>query len=177
MKILKLIAVGIILLVSSTTEAQVSVNVNIGRAPSWGPSGYHNVDYYYLPDIQAYYDIRASQFIYYGGRNWVRSRQLPRQHRNYDLYNGYKVVLNNYHGHRPYAYYKSHRAKYRVGYRGARQRTIGHRATNNRYAANRKAVYHRAPAKRHYQKERNKGHNYKKNDKHNRKENHGHSKH
>ena len=40
MKILKLIAVGIILLVSSTTEAQVSVNVNIGRAPSWGPTGW-----------------------------------------------------------------------------------------------------------------------------------------
>jgi hypothetical protein len=38
--------------------------------------------YYYLPDIQAYYDIRASQLIHYGGRNWARP--LPRQYRNYD---------------------------------------------------------------------------------------------
>jgi hypothetical protein len=57
-----------------------------------------------LPDVQAYYDIRASQFIYFGR---VRSRSIPRQYRNYDLYNGYKVVLNDYHGRAPYTYYKN----------------------------------------------------------------------
>jgi uncharacterized membrane protein len=35
MKTLKLIAVGIILLVSSSIQAQVSVSLNIGTAPSW----------------------------------------------------------------------------------------------------------------------------------------------
>jgi hypothetical protein len=33
---LKLLAIGIILLVSSSIQAQVSVNLNIGTAPSWG---------------------------------------------------------------------------------------------------------------------------------------------
>jgi hypothetical protein len=35
MKTLKLLAIGIILLVSSSIQAQVSVNLNIGTAPSW----------------------------------------------------------------------------------------------------------------------------------------------
>jgi hypothetical protein len=39
MKTIKLIAAGIILLVSNSIQAQVSVNVNIGSTPSWGPVG------------------------------------------------------------------------------------------------------------------------------------------
>ena len=49
MKTLKLIIAGMILLVSTNTmQAQVSVNVNIGSPPAWGPVGYSSVDYYYL---------------------------------------------------------------------------------------------------------------------------------
>ncbi|KIA84114.1 hypothetical protein [Flavobacterium sp. AED] len=134
MKTLKLIAAGIILLVTSSIHAQVSVNVNIGTAPSWGPSGYSNVDYYYLPDVEAYYDIRATQFIYFNGGRWIRSRYLPGQYRNYDLYNGYKVVLNDYHGSRPYSNFKNHKVKYYKGYHGAPQRAIGPRGNNNNKA-------------------------------------------
>jgi hypothetical protein len=126
MKTLKLIAAGIILLVSSTAmQAQVSVNVNIGSPPAWGPTGYSAAEYYYLPDVQAYYDVRQSQFIYLGGGQWVRSRNLPTQYRNYDLYNGYKVVLNDYHGSRPYSNFKNHKVKYYKGYKGKPQKTIG----------------------------------------------------
>lgn len=133
MKTLKLIAAGIILLVTSaTTQAQVSVNVNIGSPPAWGPVGYSNVDFYYIPDIQAYYDIRYSQFIYFGNGTWIRSRYLPRQYRDYDLYHGYKVVLNDYHGRTPYVYYKNHKAKYYKGYKGKPQKSIGYR-NDNRY--------------------------------------------
>lgn len=131
MKTLKLIAVGIVLLVSSAIQAQVSVNVNIGTPPSWGPVGYSNVDYYYLPDIEAYYDIRATQFIYFGGGRWIRSRYLPTQYRNYNLYNGYKVVLNDYHGSRPYSNFKNHKVKYYKGYKGKPQKSIGSNRNNN----------------------------------------------
>jgi len=130
MKKLKLIAVGIVLLVSSSIHAQVSVNVNIGTAPSWGPAGYSNVDYYYLPDIEAYYDIRASQFIYFGGGKWIRSRNLPNQYRNYNLNNGYKVVLNDYHGSAPYSRFKNDKSKYRKGYKGKPQKMIGNQHDN-----------------------------------------------
>lgn len=129
MRTLKLIAAVIILFASTSLHAQISVSLNIGSPPSWGPAGYAEADYYYLPDVEAYYDIRATQFIYFGGGRWIRSRYLPREYRNYDLYSGYKVVLNDYHGSRPYRYFNDHKVKYCRGYHGRPQRTIGY---NNR---------------------------------------------
>lgn len=150
MKTLKLIAAGIVLLFSSTAmRAQVSVNVNIGSPPAWGPAGYSATEYYYLPDVQAYYDIRQSQFIYLGGSQWIRSRNLPAQYRSYDLYHGYKVVLNDYHGSRPYTYFKNHKFKYYKGYKGKPQKTIGVR----------KVVIHKDSYKR-----GNKGYGHQKNE-------------
>jgi len=138
MKTLKLIALGIVMFfASSTMHAQLSINVHLGTAPSWGPAGYASVDYYYLPDIESYYDIRASQFIYLSGGNWVRSRYLPRQYRNYDLDRGYKVVLNDYHGSRPYSNFRSNREKYYRGYKGRPQRSIGNRNEDHRDYDNR----------------------------------------
>ena len=136
MKTLKLIAVGIILLVSSSIEAQISVNVNIGSPPAWGPAGYSSVEYYYLPDVQAYHDVRATQFIYFGGGRWIRSRYLPNQYRNYDLYNGYKVVLNDYHGSRPYSHYKEHKVKYYKVHHNQGNRKVVVRSNN--YKSNNK---------------------------------------
>ncbi len=127
MKNLKLIALGIILFfASNSAHSQVSISVNLGVQPSWGPAGYSSVDYYYLPDIEAYYDVRASQFIYINRGIWIRSRYLPRQYRNYDLDRGYKVVLNDYHGSRPYANYRYDRVKYYKGYNRS-QESIGRR--------------------------------------------------
>lgn len=168
MKTLKLIAVGIILLVSTNTmQAQVSVNVNLGSPPAWGPAGYSAVDYYYLPDVQSYYDIKAKQFIYLGGGKWIRSRNLPTQYRNYDLYNGYKVVLNDYHGSRPYSNFKNHKVKYHKGYKGSHQRTIGtrkvvvHKTTYNR--GNNGNDHHKKEKGNNGHGQENKGHG---NDKH-----------
>lgn len=121
MKTIKLFIIGIFIFTMSATHAQVSVNVNIGAPPVWGPVGYDNVEYYYLPDIQTYYDIRASQYIYYGNGKWMRVKTLPSNYRNYDLYNGYKVVLTDYHGHTPYQYYDTHKVKYYKGYKGKPQ--------------------------------------------------------
>ena len=132
MKKLKLIIAGLILFAAANTmQAQVSVNVNLGRPPAWGPIGYSAVDYYYLPDIQAYYDIRATQFIYFGGGKWIRSRNLPNQYRNYNLYNGYKVVLNDYHGSSPYRNFSNHKVKYYKGYKGKAQKSIGSNRINS----------------------------------------------
>ena len=88
MKNLKITFGLLAILFSSIINAQVSVNVNIGSPPTWGPVGYNEVDYYYLPDVEAYYDIKASRFIYFGNGQWIRARYLPTRYRNYDLYNG-----------------------------------------------------------------------------------------
>lgn len=139
MKTLKIMIIGMMMLfVSTSIQAQVSVNVNIGTQPSWGPAGYSNVDYYYIPDIQCYYDVRATQFIFLNNGVWIRSNNLPRHYRNYDLHRGYKVVLNDYHGSRPYANYKYDKVKYHKGYKGKPQQTIAysHRGNDN-YKENR----------------------------------------
>lgn len=91
------------------SQAQVSVNINIGAQPSWGPTGYDYVDYYYLPDIESYYYVPKKQFIYLGSGGWVFSTALPSRYSNYDLYSGYKVVINS---PRPYRYFKTHKVKY-----------------------------------------------------------------
>ena len=103
-----------------SAKAQVSVSVNIGAQPMWGPAGYESVDYYYLPDIECYYYVPRRQFVYLSGPNWVFSYNLPARYRGYDLYSGYKVVCS---GPRPYTHFYDHRveyARYR-GYRGRQQ--------------------------------------------------------
>jgi hypothetical protein len=97
-----------------SSNAQVSVSVNIGAQPMWGPAGYASVDYYYLPDIECYYYVPRRQFVYLSGPNWVFSYNLPSRCRGYDLYSGYKVVCE---GPRPYTHFYDHRVQY-ARYRG-----------------------------------------------------------
>jgi hypothetical protein len=130
MKILQLIVAGIVLCLAGTSQAQVSVNVNIGTPPPLGPAGYSDVRYYYLPDLETYYDVQSSLYIYSSGGRWVHSRYLPSRYRNYNLYNGYKVVLTDYHGNTPYTYFNDHKSKYARGYHGQAQRNIGERPGN-----------------------------------------------
>lgn len=128
MKTVKLFIVGLVLLISSSIHAQLSLSVNLGLPPLWVNSECSNVDYYYLPDIETYYDIKASQFICFDGGKWMRGRYLPSKYRNYDLYNGRKVVLNNYYGSRPYSHFKNHKTKY--------HKKNGNGKGNNKYGNN-----------------------------------------
>ena len=123
MKAIKFLFAGIFLMTLSA-QAQVSVNVNIGAPPVWGPVGYAETRYYYIPDIEVYYDIPTAMFIYFDGGGWIRTAYLPYRYRHYDLYGAYKVCLHDY-GPNPYIYYRQHRKQYHHGYRGAPQRTYG----------------------------------------------------
>ena len=129
MKALKLITIAIVLFLANPVhlQAQISVSLNFGTPPKWGPVGYTQARYYYLPDVQAYYDVQSSKFIYMNGGIWVHRTYLPAQYRNYDLYNGYKVVMTDYRGDRPYTHYNEYKVKYGKGYRGQPQRSIGQR--------------------------------------------------
>ena len=125
MKTLKLIAMGIMMLfASNSVNAQVSVNVNIGVPPVWAPVGQPSAEYYYIPDVQSYYDVRATQFIFLSNGVWIRSAHLPSHHRHYDLNRGYKVVLNDYHGSRPYTNYRHDKVKYYKGYNGHPRKVV-----------------------------------------------------
>ncbi|WP_337966089.1 hypothetical protein [uncultured Flavobacterium sp.] len=128
---MKKIGFALILLMSIFAQAQVSVNVNIGTPPNWGPQGYDNSRYYYLPDIDIYYDVVQSQFIYDNNGRWIRENRLPSKYRQYDLYGGYKVVLNDYRGDSPYTYHNKHRANYPKGYHGKPQKNRGNKPEKN----------------------------------------------
>ena len=127
MKYIKILIIAIVILLTTSTQAQISVNLNIGSPPRWGPTGYNDVGYYYLPDVESYYDVRASMFIYLSGGVWVHRSYLPGRYRNYDLYGGYKVVINDYHGNRTYEHFNEHRMKYKKGYHDHMQKNIGER--------------------------------------------------
>ena len=135
MKILKLFFIGVNLFLANSLQAQVSVNVNIGTPPPWGPAGYTEVRYYYLPDVEAYYDVQTSMFIYFGGGVWVHRTYLPTQYRSYDLYSGYKVVMTDYRGETPYNNFADYKTRYAKGYHGAAQKTIGERPAGKKTEA------------------------------------------
>lgn len=132
MKTLKFIVLAMALLIAGSMQGQISVNVNFGTPPQWGPvgysdDGYSDVRYYYLPDVEAYYDVQTARFIYYNGSGWIHRTYLPARYRDYDLYNGYKVVMTDYRGNTPYTHHREYRTKYARGYRGQQQRSIGQR--------------------------------------------------
>ena len=126
-KKMKKLGLALMLLMSVFAHAQVAINVNIGTPPSWGPEGNDHSRYYYLPDIDIYYDVNESQYIYENSGKWVRDRRLPSIYRNYDFYDGYKVVLNDYKGNAPYSYHKKHVTNYPKGYKGKPQKTRGNK--------------------------------------------------
>ena len=110
MKRLLLVAtLGMAALFASPAKAQVSVNVNIGAQPAWGPAGYDHVDYYYLPEVETYYYVPSRTFIYRNGKRWVKTKHLPARYRSYDLHRGRKVVIN---APRPYLRHNNYRSQF-----------------------------------------------------------------
>jgi len=113
MKKIFLTLLVVIGLISFRVSAQVSINVNIGSQPLWGPVGYDHVDYYYLPDVESYYYVPRRQFIYLDNGRWIFAASLPSRYRNYDFYNGYKVVINSRDAYRNFDHDRVYYAKYK----------------------------------------------------------------
>ncbi|MFA6472386.1 MAG: hypothetical protein WCU00_10135, partial [Candidatus Latescibacterota bacterium] len=99
------------LFLSITADAQIHVNLNFNvvSQPIWGPAGYDYVEYYYLPDIEVYYNITKHRFIYFEKGRWITKSSLPSRYRSYDLYNSYKVVVNE---KEPYKNHQMYKEKY-----------------------------------------------------------------
>lgn len=110
-------------------QVHVSFGVNIGVQPEWGPVGYDHADYYYMPDIDAYYDVPAHQYVYYSNHAWIRSGGLPPRYANYDVYHGYKVVVNE---PTPWIHHDQIRARY-AQYRGRHDQVVIRDSHDSRY--------------------------------------------
>jgi hypothetical protein len=125
MKVLKFFVIGMMLLFAVELQAQVSADVKVGLPPAWGPAEYPSAHYYYLPDVEAFYDVQSAMFIYYDNGMWIHGPNLPKRFKNYDLYKGFKVVSTDYKGSNPNEYFREFRTKYPQGYQGPPQITIG----------------------------------------------------
>ena len=119
MKLSKFLLAVIALIAFNTTQAQIKTTVTL---PDWGVAGYDNARYYYMPDIETYYDVSGKQFVYMKNGEWLKTATLPAAHNKYNLYNGYKVVLTD--DKDPYAEYDNMRVKYAKGYKGEPQKNI-----------------------------------------------------
>jgi hypothetical protein len=118
--------------ISQQAQSQININVNLGQQPAWGPVGYDRVDYYYLPDIDSYYDVPQRKFIYLDGNRWVTANTLPARYGSYNLYNGYKVVINE---PRPFERADVYRVKY-ARYKGNKGQVVIRDSHDNRYKNN-----------------------------------------
>lgn len=94
---------------SNDAQAQISVNVNLGNQPMWGPVGHDYVRYYYMPEMDVYYNVDSRKYTYWRGNKWVTKSSLPGHYRNYDIYRTYKVVIND---HSPWHKHKHYKGRY-----------------------------------------------------------------
>ena len=144
-KIFLVLAVILFTFVQSTTaQVRLNVNINIGSQPAWGPAGYDYVDYYYLPDMDVYYYVPSRQFIYFSGGRWVFVSSLPARYRSYNLYNSYKVVINEPKPYLHHTVYQSRYAKYK-GWSGKQSNNQG----NGKYKAYKESGKKNAKGKGH----------------------------
>ncbi|WP_293890408.1 hypothetical protein [Flavobacterium sp.] len=114
MKTTKILMLATLLVMAFNTQAQaVKVDRHYGgTTPAWAPKAPVKTQYYYLPDIQTYYDVPAKRYIYQQNGSWVRTAALPTRYKGYDLYHGQTVYLTDYKGNAPYKYYHQHKVKY-----------------------------------------------------------------
>lgn len=84
--------------------ADVDVDVDV-VVPDWAPyyTNVHQVRYYFLPDIDMYYDVFARQFIYWNGFEWIYVYDYPAMYSSYDLYSSYVIFLD-FNVYRPWRY-------------------------------------------------------------------------
>ncbi|HVW95381.1 MAG TPA: hypothetical protein VHA56_05405 [Mucilaginibacter sp.] len=111
---------GCLSIKNADAQISVSLGLNIGSQPDWGPVGYDHAEYYYMPDIDTYYDVNSHQYVYLSNNVWIHRPYLPARYRNYDRYHSYKVVVNE---RNPWERNKYYRSKY-AGYKGRKGQPV-----------------------------------------------------
>lgn len=119
-------------------DAQIRVNVNIGTQPIWGPTGYDYAQYYYMPELDAYYDVQGRMYYYQDRNRWVSAATLPARFGRFNLYSTYKVVLNE---NRPWLRADVNRRKY-ASFRNRRDQGAIRDSRDNRYWENAQHPHH-----------------------------------
>ncbi|HEY2582469.1 MAG TPA: hypothetical protein VGI43_11720 [Mucilaginibacter sp.] len=124
-KLLILSAIAISGLIYNTADAQIRIHLGIGFAaprvvyapapvvqqtPVYEQSAYNqNDDYYYLPDVDAYYSVNEQCYYYFNGDNWISAAYLPGEYHDYDWRGVRRFEVS---APRPYLHDDFYRSKY-----------------------------------------------------------------
>ena len=118
MKSLKFFLAAVSCIAFSFAQGQVKTTMTF---PDWGVAGQDNATYYYIPAAETYYDVQNKEYVYMQDGKWARTSTIPSAYADYDLYNGYKVVITD--KNEPFADYENMRLKYGKDYKGEPQKT------------------------------------------------------
>lgn len=82
--------------------------------PQWAPPAVSGVRYYYLPDIECYYDLSGGGFVFLNNGQWRFSRNISYIYPDFDLNRCYSIVLdiNVYRPWMHHQHYVSHYPRY-----------------------------------------------------------------
>ena len=110
-------ALGTCLAFAMPTAARAQVGYGVtGGLPAWGPPVPQGTHYYYIPEIDGYYDLYNGLYIVFDGQQWVALPYLN----GYDPAYFHPVPVVSYAGPQPWLYINSYRQRcpqYVVGYR------------------------------------------------------------
>ncbi len=126
--------------VSQNADAQIGFHISLHfgdtRPVYEAPAPVYNDQYYYLPEVEAYYSVREHCYYYNDGYNWVSAAYLPGAYRNYDWEHARRFAVNE---PRPYL----HNDVYRSRYGGVEHRDWDRNDHDNRMYADRAHDDHR----------------------------------
>ena len=122
-----------------TANAQIGVrfNINLGTRPVVVQQApVYDADYYYLPEVEAYYSVSQHCYYYQDGGSWISAAYLPGRYRNYDWQRANHYAVREA---RPYLHNDVYRARY-GGFEG--RRDWNNRDDRSRVYADRERVDH-----------------------------------
>ncbi|WP_423146915.1 hypothetical protein [Rubrolithibacter danxiaensis] len=131
----RILLIGTIFLVTifcSESKAQVHVDINIGQSPVYvTPVPVSRVDYYYLPDVQAYYYVPTRRYYYFDDGVWISRTSLPGRYRDCNVYRVRHVPVYESRPYLRHAYYRQKYEVRNVSYRYSNSKGNGHHGKGN----------------------------------------------
>lgn len=128
-KLILLSAIAAGAMFTTKANAQIGVSLGLHFGGGRGPVGhvvvatpppvytapviyndYNDDDYYYLPDVDAYYDVTGNVYFYNDGSRWVSAAYLP----GYRDYNWRTARRFEIRANRPYLNHSYYSARYNV---------------------------------------------------------------
>jgi hypothetical protein len=105
------IAISGLMVQSANAQIHLGIHVNLGGPVVYTAPApvYEDADYYYLPDVEAYYSVSRHCYFYNDGYNWVSAAYLPGAYRDFDLANARRFEV---HEARPYMHNDVYRQRF-----------------------------------------------------------------